>query len=55
MENQSENSKEKLTAYLHESIPTGADNNGVGGIGRKFNTANPLIVTLVLDGILAIS
>jgi len=40
---------------LNEAIPTCRDNDRVAGIGREANLANPLGVTLICDGVLALT
>ena len=44
-----------MVAYLDELVPTGGDNHGVGGVGAEADARNPLGVTLVGDGVLAVT
>lgn len=41
--------------YLNNLVPSGGDNDGVGGVGGESNARNPLGVALVLDVKLALS
>jgi len=36
-------------------VPATGDNQGIGGVGGETNTADPLAVTLVFDGVLALT
>ncbi len=40
---------------LDKLVPSGADNDGVGGIGTEADAGNPLGVALVGDGVLAVA
>ncbi len=39
--------------YLHDFVPSTADNEGSIHIRRETNAGNPVIVTLVVEGVLA--
>ena len=44
-----------LETYLHELVPAARDNDGVLGVGAEADARNPLGVTLVRDGVLAVT
>lgn len=44
-----------MVAYLHDLIPTTADNDGVDGVRAEPDTADPLCVSLILNVVLALA
>jgi hypothetical protein len=45
----------ELLTYLDDLIPASADNDGVLGVGAESHARNPLSVSLVGDGVFAVS
>lgn len=45
----------RISTYLDKLVPTAGNNDGVLGVGAEANARNPLGVTLVSDGVLAVT
>lgn len=45
----------RISTYLDDLVPASADNDGVLGIGAESHARNPLSVSLVGDGVFAVS
>lgn len=49
------NGKDQFCTHLDKLVPASRDNDGVLGVGREAHARDPLGVTLVGDGVLAVT